>query len=60
MFDLAHHPLVGLIGQIQPFGDQAVQTGPLELGEPALRDFEILGRRRDVDRWAGAAQDPLE
>ena len=37
VLDLEHHPLVRLVGAVERLGDDAVQPGALELGEPALR-----------------------
>ena len=54
--DLEHDALVWLIGDRQRLGDQAVEAGALEFGEPALRGSKIGGRGRDVDRWARVGQ----
>ena len=50
VLDLRHHALVGLVGEVGPLGDHAVQPGALEVLEPLLRDRRVARDRRDVDR----------
>ena len=60
MFDLGHHPLVGLVAQVKTLGDQPIQPGTLELIEPSAGDVLVLGRRRDIHRCSGAGERLLQ
>ena len=61
MLDLAHHPLVGLVGASGLLGDQPVQPGALELLEPAPRPAGVVvGDRGEVDRRPGLGQRLLQ
>ena len=50
VLDLGHRALVGLVGAVELLGDEAVEPGPLELGEPLRRDGAVGRRRGEVDR----------
>ncbi len=60
MLDLEHRPLARLIRGIEPLRDDAVEAGALEPLEPVGCGRPIPGRRRQVDRWLGGAENGLE
>ncbi len=60
VLDLGHHPLVRLVGQVLALGDQPVQAGALELGEPPPGGLQVVGGRGDVDRRFRVGQALLE
>ena len=53
MLDREHDPLVGLIGECQRFGDDAVETGSLKLVEPSPGGRQVGGRWGDVHCGVG-------
>ena len=60
VLDLEHRPLAGLVGRIEPLRDDAVEPRALEPLEPVGRGRAVPGRRRQVDRRLGVAEDGLE
>ena len=60
VLDLAHHALVGLIGEVGALGDQAVEAGSLEALEPVARDRLVAGERGQMDGRRGVREGALE
>lgn len=60
VLDLEHEALVGLVGDVDRLGDDAVEARALELGEPALRDVAVGCRRGQVDGRLGRGECLLE
>ncbi len=56
VLDLEEGALVGGVGAGEGFGDDAVETGAFEAGEPVLRDGAVLGGRREVEGWLGVVE----
>src|SRR6516162_4681809 len=60
VLDLEHDPLVRLVPAVQRLGDQPVQPGALELGEPLPGQRPVGGGRRDVQRRAHPGEGLLQ
>jgi hypothetical protein len=60
VLDLEHHPLVRLVRQVERLGDDAVESGALELVEPPQGDVAVGRGRRDVHGRTGVRQRLLE
>ena len=60
VLDLEHEALVGLVGDVDRLGDDPVEPGALELGEPAPGDVAVGGRGGQVDRGLGRGEGLLE
>src|SRR5579871_2733838 len=56
MLDLEHDALVGLVGDRERLGHDAIEPRAFEAVEPVLRHGRILGGRRDVDRRLGGSE----
>jgi hypothetical protein len=57
---LQHEALVLDVGQVDPLGDDPVEPGALEAGEPVGRHHRVGRHRRQVDRRAAAGQRLLQ
>src|SRR5215467_11467059 len=60
VLDLEHDPLVRLVPAVQRLGDEPVQPGALELGEPLPGQRPVAGRRGDVQRCPHPGQGLLQ
>jgi len=60
MFDFEHHPLVGLVGEIDGLGEDSIETGTFESLEPVQREAAVFCCRRDVDGRFGGLQERFQ
>ena len=60
MLDLQHRALTRPVRPVERFGDDAVEAGALEAGEPVGHGVAVERRGRHVDRWLRAGEHRLE